>query len=857
MELPNIHFQDFPIEFKEINPSDFKYKDSFGTRTNGFEVPEKTIIEPNEDGYIYENLIPFIHLDNKDTVVINAPVGYGKSYAIIKTIEKIYYEVPNSLVIVATPFVSLVQQYVDDIAKDTNIPKEQIYDYTHLGRTSKVPYLSKKVQVVTVNTLLGNPGEDGFKNSERKRKYLNDLINYSEANNKKVFFIYDEIHDAIQNFKEEFIFNLWKWRKVIHKNFIISATFNEASKVVIEYLAELTDCKIQIIESIRKRFPEKQSSLYLHYCSEHNFTLNTDTLVKLVEGLLDRKKNIDILSYSKSLAKSILQDKIGIGKKLKDRFGTLNDCTSELVSNQRPENEAPENRYHNDKCNIGTNFKTGVSIKKKNHAFIIILPPRMTRLWFRNRYGIFSGGINSIIQALARQRNNGEIHIILPRPDHFDFSSLSNAKFNELQINSFQGLYTKVHHYETPENKKVKYIPFYLQDLLTQSFYTDTLLANVEHEIEYIRNLDRRELARLKFPTYELFKLNRGEEFLSNTFKFFGEDIAAYITYGAFTNQFINCNLVEVNYKTTIFFEEGKIQENLNYYFNKYFGEDYYNSRTTYSNFNMFYSEIRNELFSNFTIKLKKATNKRWETISSYSNKSFENQLLRFCGILFYQNNYYYQEDYTQRHIDKEYTRQNYFLDSLAVANSINLQTCTYSAKYRSKIKAFQNLSYFKDKLNQNIATTPRGNRYDYLPIKPFEGFVNQDDLDKFSETISFLIEHDELIKNDIFNFRRNFIDKSQQDCIVAFYKILLEDFFESPKGYKKVTINDDRLLVKPITSNISLSNPSRVINLVQPADYDKDYLEQHSQDITELYGSEETYQKIINEALKNSNQEN
>lgn len=62
----------------------------------------------------------------------------------------------------------------------------------------------------------------------------------------------------------------------------------------------------------------------------------------------------------------------------------------------------------------------------------------------------------------------------------------------------------------------------------------------------------------------------------------------------------------------------------------------------------------------------------------------------------------------------------------------------------------------------------------------------------------------------------------------MAFYKILLEDFFESPKGYKKVTINDDRLLVKPITSDISLSNPSRVINLVQPADYDKDYLEQY-----------------------------
>ena len=40
---------------------------------------------------------------------------------------------------------------------------------------------------------------------------------------------------------------------VLHKNFIISATFSEASKVVIEYLAEPTDRKIQIIESKERR----------------------------------------------------------------------------------------------------------------------------------------------------------------------------------------------------------------------------------------------------------------------------------------------------------------------------------------------------------------------------------------------------------------------------------------------------------------------------------------------------------------------------------------------------------------------------------------------------------------------------
>ncbi len=230
---------------------------------------------------------------------------------------------------------SLVEQYVNDIHKDGGIPENEIYNYLNLGRNTNISYINKSVQVVTVNTLLGNPGEDGFKNSDVKREYLNGLITHCKLNQIKVVFVFDEIHDAIQNFKEELFFNLLKWKNVVHKNFIISATFNEASKVVIEYLAELTDRKIQIIESQRKRFPKKQSELYLHYSSEHNFSETTNEIVRVINDLVERDKNIDILCYSKSLVKDIVKDKKGVGKLLTDKFGRLNDCTSELVSNQR------------------------------------------------------------------------------------------------------------------------------------------------------------------------------------------------------------------------------------------------------------------------------------------------------------------------------------------------------------------------------------------------------------------------------------------------------------------------------------------------------------------------------------------
>ena len=242
MELPNKYFEDFPIEFKEINPEDFP----------NFSVREKIIISPDEEGYICENLKHHIDLDEKNTVVINAGVGQGKTTAIIEIVKE-YYENTDYIIFIASPFVSLVEQYYKDVIKK-DIPEKDIFRYELLGNDELTDFWHRRIHIVTANCILGNPGEDAFINSKVKRYYLNRLSKYCEKYNKKVIFIYDEIHDAIHNFKEEYIFNLWKWRNVILKNYIISATYNEASKVVIEYLAELTNDNIQIIESERKRF---------------------------------------------------------------------------------------------------------------------------------------------------------------------------------------------------------------------------------------------------------------------------------------------------------------------------------------------------------------------------------------------------------------------------------------------------------------------------------------------------------------------------------------------------------------------------------------------------------------------------
>ncbi len=66
--LPNTHFEDTPIEFKEINPGDF---------SEYYSVDEKIVIEPNEEGFISDALQPLFDegFDIQNTVVINAGVG--------------------------------------------------------------------------------------------------------------------------------------------------------------------------------------------------------------------------------------------------------------------------------------------------------------------------------------------------------------------------------------------------------------------------------------------------------------------------------------------------------------------------------------------------------------------------------------------------------------------------------------------------------------------------------------------------------------------------------------------------------------------------------------------------------------
>ena len=800
----NSPFNDYPIEFKEINPSDFP----------SFKVSDKEIITPNDSGYINEELQSRIDFKEKNTVVINAAVGQGKTYSIIEVVKKYYDEGEDYLIFVASPYVSLVQQYYHKILKE-GIPKEDVYRYEWLGEADTPKYIGKKIHIVTVNCLLGNPGEDAFINSDVKRVYLQELSDLCKKEKKKVVFIYDEIHDAIHNFREKYMFNLWKWKSVIHKNFIISATFNEASKVVIEYLAELTDDKIQIIESKRVRYPGKQSELHLHYNPSHRYEYNNEQIVSVFKDLVDRGKEIDLLCFSKKLIEGIMDNKDeGVGKVLYGKYDEINNCTSELIKNQRTGRTIPQNRYNKDKCNIGTNFKSGVSIEKDNHAFVVVLPPSSARMPFQNLYGIFSSGINSIIQALARQRKKGEIHIILPRPDKFDFTTLPFFQQEEKQ-RFFSSIYTQVSNYKDVEYP-VKYIPLDKQNNRLFYFYNNTYKANVKDEIKLIEESDRKNKVRLIFPEFRLFVLEDGEDYLANSTPFFGADLSAYVTYSALTNQFINCKLARINFKASITIEEGKIQEKLIQVYNDYYYWEIHDDYFQHANDSLFFKEVKEQFFKDYHIyiklekKIKGKLEKKPEKVTpngkNKASKVFNTELLNFC------------KNYRKgkcKIADGNYTLGSYILDCLA-----HLDTVVIDEYNEKRITSLKYLGKLRDRMIEIQPIVVSGEDVHYLPNNPFEDFIPESENKEFEEMLDYLLKEDPYLKNSFINPESRFVGKPLEKKKETIYKILLENLFSLEK-YRLPTGGKKRDYGKKVISVLEIPNKEDAMDWLTSMNYE------------------------------------
>jgi hypothetical protein len=361
-------------------------------------------VEFGNDKYldIDKHLDPFDYTGS-DTTVFNFQTGKGKSTAFYNMIE-LYVE-GGYYVIVCSPFQKLVEK--DCAALEKRVSEGNVFNYLKIKSDDELSneayrsIVSKPVHVMTINCLLQNPGENFQDQSLVKRKYLTKLKQHIQDSGKKVVIFFDELHEAIRNFKSEFIRNLLTWKGIANKCFISSATFNFASIPVIRYISLLTETNIKIYEAKREK-NNTLARLHLHLTSTsyHKAYLSPLSNLKILINRYEKEnRKINILTGQKTLAKALMNAK-------------STDSLPEKVVKLSPvllTRDTPQNKFNPDGHNIGTTFKTGIDLEDENTVLIIILPA--IEKDNETHYGIFSDGLPSLIQSVSRVRNGGDSFI--------------------------------------------------------------------------------------------------------------------------------------------------------------------------------------------------------------------------------------------------------------------------------------------------------------------------------------------------------------------------------------------------------------------------------------------------------------
>ncbi|WP_294286636.1 DEAD/DEAH box helicase [uncultured Chryseobacterium sp.] len=789
--------ENLPIEFKKVDIEDFD--------SNFYQV-EKEIISPNEDGYISNELLPILNEDYEttNTVVINAGVGQGKSKALIDIVSR-YSADPNYIVVIAVPYKNLIKQYISDCIK-TGINAEKVFDIQEIDNYDFLKDKSEmtmedmfnvkdtdlinekkisdfKVHVMTINALLGNSGETIIFQAKKRVKYFRRLITYCEKSNKKLVVFIDEIHDSIHNFKEEYIFGLWQFQNIIKKFFVVSATFNEASKEVIKYLSEFTNHSIKIIESQRIPISSKQSEL--------NFILNDYGSIsknkyfdELIRDLIDNNKSFDLICYSKKQIQLLIKD--SYLSKIKD---DINLCYNDVFDF---ENDV-DKHYDCEKINVGTNFTTGVNIEKLNHTYIIILPKRSLKEFINNR-GVFTNGANAVIQTLARQRKKGKIYIIMPTPYQINAKSLPFAQELKNQINLIFNKYAL--------EGNVNYSDINKDKILLENAY-NLLLSRFKIAKEKIEATTRIGMNSLEYLTKERFILEKGENYL--THKFFDGDLSTYTFFTAITNQFLNCKIENVYSDSGINLDEDFKLEDIGSIYRNYIlqkvppilinkagedlelsGEEYY--KDYYSEYSILQKMLETIPNKKITIGGKKASARQIRDISR--------QILLF--VISKGQSVVISEMQDEKKLRKFLT--SFYFQSCVASSTIPLHAendtfytlTNFGDKYyfthntSTKIKLYSKWNIFIDSIERSIFEDEK-----FLYTKPNEEFRNQFTAENMIENIDELIAIDSVLRDEFIPFKDSLARVDVEKKVENFYSLLINSFFITDDFKPQRTMED------------------------------------------------------------------
>lgn len=743
-----------PIEYKELNNEDF----------DGYIFDdEKITLEPDENGYISDQLSEVINLTEPNSVVINAGVGQGETKAII---DQIKWYVENSengqvkyKVVVVTPFVSLNKEYNQKICKAVG-NDEVCFDYQVLSykedyKLEFPEFCKMPVQLISIMSILGDPGQIAFKQSTVKRQYYQYLIQHCADHNERVIFIFDEIHESLGTFKPDLIPNLLEWKRVAYKAIIASATFTESSKFAIKLISELTNRKLKIIESKRKQNSNNLSDL--HLCFYNQFTLKPEHqfLKDLVQQQLDYASTVNILCYSKTVAKELYEG--SVGDMLRAQYGTVTLCIS-----------GEDNSFNHDGCNIGTRFKTGVSIEKENSAYFVILPTRFAYSDPNKQIlGIFNDRINSLVQGLARPRKKSKIFVVTPSPTKLISRSTDNSRYRERLSLNYLG-------FEDEDNRS-QYYSFRQQEMILQRHY-DRVRSSIELEITKMENLT--EDIRALYSSFDWFRLKDGDRYLYSQYDAYGKNLSNYLYWAAWNNQFVNCKLTSIIRIGSLKFNESNIQ----YELDSYFPYDDFNENTFCDYHDKYlYRQFRNTLFSTH-LYFKRNGGHDYRKIEPKRNHVFEQQILHF--IQRRKTPYLFEPRYGckystklgQKPVDASISKATYFRIAIGHAMSYNDIFDTLTESEELLITAYDDLLGFQDILLESYSLLIEGETY-FLPLDSKVSLERMHFI-KLKAIFTTIKEHD--IGMVAFNVANLSKDK-------GIYKLLREMFYETTQTTKTI----------------------------------------------------------------------
>lgn len=536
----NFKLSHSPIDYFQLQEKDFKPHCNV--------TKEKITLSPAETYIEYPKHFNTLDLQKKETIVFNFPVGKGKTticYDLIKEYDKLGW-----YIIVCSPFVKLVN-------KDLKKIEDRIGNYpvTLGGITGKLSKVISYVDlssedelfqeayenwaytcnthIMTINCLLGNPGDNAIEQSINKSNYIDNLLDATKG--KKVVLFIDELHESIHNFEPTFVANLLRWKDRVQKVYVASATFTPATIPAIKAVSLLTDSYVHIYESDRSK-NNNQADIYLHVTPYQISGYSKQFLNTIDQNIQSYKKagrTVNILTGTKSIAEKIA------GRSFKNVVKTVR---------QRKKHKGKDEvylltsdtdlEYQKNSNNIGTNFKTGVDIEDPNEVLFIVIPTITNSL----HYGIFTDGIPSIVQGGGRLRNGGDIHIFISEPSllidptNTDYPIEIAAKKmsckHYLLNNSYQILNKEY-------SKKVNKLSAEIPEMENGIFQASSLSLSTE---------DRKKELALWYPNFHEFLMDKGQRVLVNDYPSFGKYLAPYVLWACLNDQFQNARLKEIVY---------------------------------------------------------------------------------------------------------------------------------------------------------------------------------------------------------------------------------------------------------------------------------------------------------------------